>query len=313
MPTFQQLLNLRTKPLDSAIDDWVAMTKKLKELAKDAGDMRTYTEGTTWRGENSAVTRPFVTRTAGQFQSAATQAGSITTLLKGLYSELTAAKAELVAIYEAPPYGVKISPVGVITYVDSADPGRSDIDSLVTRIEAILQRAADADARCAGGLTTLTQDPRHFTSLRFDSLKDAKTIKEQEKQTKLNAVDFTPPEKWGSGTIKPFAEFLGYRSWIGGGQAFVRGDWKGAWEGFLGGEPAAAAGEASKQLEKGTAPVGGARPGVLNSVARFGSKVLGTPVAIVATAVDHYYTPEDEKLNQTRVDAPRAPGKVNYR
>ncbi|MFJ1592539.1 hypothetical protein ACIOD0_20175 [Kitasatospora albolonga] len=288
------------------------MTKKLKELAKDAEDMRTYTQGTSWKGENAAVTKPFVTRTASQFQNAAIQAGSITTLLKGVQSELTAAKAELVAIYETPPYGVKISPVGVITYVESADPGRSDIDALVTRIEAILQRAADADARCAGGLAALTKDPHRFSSEHYDSLKDAETVKEQETRAKLNAVDFTPPEKWGSGTIKPAAEFLGYRSWISGGQAYLRGDFKGAWEGFHGGEPAAAAGKGADFLEKATAPAAGARPGVLNMVSKFAGKVLGTPVAIGATAVDHYYTPEDKRLNETRVDAPGAPGKVRY-
>ncbi|MGY3059456.1 hypothetical protein ACVWZD_003701 [Streptomyces sp. TE3672] len=66
MLVFQQLLNLKTKPLDSAIDDWVAMVKKLKELAKEAGDMSTYAQGTAWKGENASVTKPFVTRTRGR-------------------------------------------------------------------------------------------------------------------------------------------------------------------------------------------------------------------------------------------------------
>lgn len=82
MLLFQQLLNLKTKPLDTAIDDWVAMTKKLKELAKDARDMSAYAEGTAWKGQNAGVTKPFVTRTAGEFEDAVTQASSITNLLR---------------------------------------------------------------------------------------------------------------------------------------------------------------------------------------------------------------------------------------
>ncbi|MFJ8752353.1 hypothetical protein ACIREO_23905 [Streptomyces sp. NPDC102441] len=295
MLVFQQLLNLRTKPLDSAIDDWVAMTKKLRELAKDAGDMSAYAQGTAWKGQNAGVTKPFVTRTAGEFQDAVIQAESLTNLLRGAYSELAKAKAELVEIYGSPPHGLKIDPYGVVIHLESSDPDRSDVDALVTRMEAILQRAADADALCTGGLAALTKDQHQFSSVHYGSLKDAKTLKEQAAQTKLDSAEYLPPEKWGSGTIKPVAEFLSYRSWMGGGEALLRGDVNGAVQGFIGGTPAYAAGEASKHLEKGSilSDVKGMhhRPTALNTVGKFGGKIFGAPVAVVATVVDFAYTP----------------------
>ncbi|XCM29041.1 hypothetical protein ABXI76_06240 [Streptomyces parvus] len=314
---FQQLLNLKTKPLDSAIDDWVAMSKKLGELAKDAKDMSTFARATAWKGENAGVTKPFVTRTAGEFEDAVTQAESITNLLKGAYSELTKAKADLVAVYENPPRGVRIDPYGAVIHMEGADSSQSEVDALVTRMEGILQRAADADARCAGGLVALTKDARQFSSVHLDSLKDARTVEEQAAQTKLDSVEYVRPEKWGSGTVKPVAEFLSYRSWIGGGGALLRLDLNGAVQGFIGGAPAYAAGEASKHLEKGSilSNVNGKhhRPTAINTVGRFGGKIFGAPVAIVATLVDYAYTPSDQKPGDSRVNAPGAPGRVRYR
>ncbi|MFF5772322.1 hypothetical protein ACFY8V_18400 [Streptomyces californicus] len=317
MLLFQQLLNLKTKPLDSAIDDWVTMTKKLKELARDAGDMSAYAKGTAWKGQNAGVTRQFVTKTAEEFQDAVSQAESITNLLKDTCHELTKAKAELVAIYETPPYGLKIDPYGVVVHLEVSGPGKGDAEALIARMEAVLQRAADADARCAGGLAALTKDAHQFSSVHYDSLKDAKTLKEQAAQTKLDVAEYVRPEKWGSGTIKPVAEFLSYRSWIGGGEALLRRDIDGAAQGAIGGLPAFAGGEASKYLEKGAllsdAKGMHHRPGMVNTVGKFGGKIFGAPVAIVATMVDYGYTPSDQKPGDSRVEAPAAPGKVRYR
>ncbi|MFJ8173634.1 hypothetical protein ACIQ64_35135 [Streptomyces sp. NPDC094473] len=316
MLAFQQLLNLRTKPLDSAIDDWVAMAKKLRELAKDAEDMNVFAQGTAWKGQNAGVTKPFITRAAGEFQDAVTQAESITNLLKGAYRELMKAKAELVEIYENPPHGLKIDPYGVVIHLESSDPGSDDVDVLVKRMEAILQRAADADALCTGGLAALTEDPHQFSSVHYASLRDAKTLKEQAAQTKLDTAEYVPPEKWGSGTVKPVAEFLSYRSWMGGGESLLRGDLNGAVQGFIGGTPAYAAGEASKHLEKGSilSDVKGKhhRPTALNTVGKFGGKIFGAPVAVVATVVDFAYTPSKKGPEDTHVDAPAAPGKTRY-
>ncbi|MFD7339609.1 hypothetical protein ACFV98_26890 [Streptomyces violascens] len=81
---------------------------------------------------------------------------------------------------------------------------------------------------------------------------DARTEARQAQLTKTDSQDYTPPQKWGSGTIKPIAEFLSYRSWPDGSEAFLLGDMNGAVQGSIGGTPSAAGGEACKHLAKGS-------------------------------------------------------------
>ncbi|MFH9959777.1 hypothetical protein ACH4PR_00175 [Streptomyces mirabilis] len=151
----------------------------------------------------------------------------------------------------------------------------------------------------------------------YGSLKDASADARQAQQTKTDSVDYAPSAKWGGGTIKPIAEFLSYRSWMGGGEAALHGDLNGAIQGAIGGAPSAAGGEASKHLAKGAllSDVTGKhhRPTFINTIGKFGEKIFGVPVAVVATGVDFYYTPEAPKgPGDTHVDAPGKPGKVRY-
>lgn len=55
------------------------------------------------------------------------------------------------------------------------------------------------------------------------------------------------------------------------------------------------------------------RPTFMNSIGKFGGKIFGAPVAVVATGIDFYYTPSKKELSDTRVEAPAEPGKVRYR
>ncbi|MGW7357847.1 hypothetical protein ACWGI0_14755 [Streptomyces sp. NPDC054802] len=315
MLVFQQLLNLKTKPLDEAIDDWVAMLKKLKELAKGAGDMGTYAQGTAWRGENANVTKPFVTRTAYEFQDAVTQAESILNLLKDAHSTFTKAKADLKTIYENPPKGLTIAPDGVVGYREDSDADEGAAEALLKRMEAVLQRAVDADAACAWGLANLTKDSREFNSLHYGSLKDAAAGAANEAQMRLDELKHQPEPKWGSGTIKPVAEFLSYRSWMNSGEYFLRGDMDKGWKYFMGGAPSASAGLVAGGLEKN---IGGGglhrKPSAVNILGKFGGKVFGAPVAVVATVVDFYYTPpgSNKEPGDEKILAPDAPPRVEY-
>ena len=87
--------------------------------------------------------------------------------------------------------------------------------------------------------------------------------------------------------------------------------------GFIGGTPSFAAGEASKHLEKGSllSDVNGKhhRPTFINTIGKFGGKIFGAPVAVVATGIDFYYTPSKKESGDTYVEAPAAPGRVRYR
>ncbi|MFF8024984.1 hypothetical protein ACFZDJ_28605 [Streptomyces sp. NPDC007896] len=194
---------------------------------------------------------------------------------------------------------------------------QDDFDALQRRIDAITARAAEADSTCSWGLWQLTKDKHEFGSTYYGSLKDASTDARQAQQTKTDSVEYTPPAKWGSRIIKPIAEFLSYRSWMGGAEAALHGDLNGAIQGAIGGAPSAAGGEASKHLAKGAllSDVRGNhhRPTFINTIGKFGEKIFSAPVSVIATGIDFYYTPNQPRTpGDTHVNAPAEPGKVRY-
>lgn len=330
MLTFEALLNVKLGPLNSAAEDWSELLGKLKQLADDADDMGSYAQGTVWKGENATVTKPFVVRISREFRDAVIEAESAYKLLKSAHSEIKTAKAALVEIYENPPSGISISPVGVLSHrvhpdrrgANSTEPvvTQAQFDALRKEIETILNRAAEADEACAWALSELATDTREFSNTSYGSVKDAGETVRQAGKTKLNSVvEYERPSKFGSGTIKPVAEFLGYRAWMNSGEQLVLGNFNKSGEYFAGGAPAAAAGEASKHLEKGSilSDVKGKhhKPTFVNTIGRFGGKIFGAPVAIVATGIDFYYTPpgQAKEPGDTRVVAPQEPSSVRYK
>ncbi|MFE9539320.1 hypothetical protein [Streptomyces sp. NPDC006691] len=327
MPTFEQLLHVTLSPLQSAAEDWAAMAALLKKAAKEAGSMRSLAQGTEWQGENAAVTKPFVVRVSDDFTDAVTEAESIANLLSSAHATIKAAQDDLKALCENPPAGITIHADG--TLIRSAQPPRmssgdpehvvtqDDFGALQLRIDAIIGRAAEADSTCSWGLGQLTKDKNKFGSMYYRSLQDAKTDAKRAQQTKTDWVDYTPPAKWGSGTIKPIAEFLSYRSWMDGGEAALHGDVNGAIQGAIGGSPSAAGGEASKHLAKGSllSDVTGKhhRPTFINSIGKVGLKVFSVPVSVVATGIDFSYSPNQPRNpGDTHVETPEEPGKVKY-
>ncbi|MFB6534857.1 hypothetical protein ACFCY8_21280 [Streptomyces noursei] len=324
--TFEELLHVNLASLRSAADAWAAMAALLKKVAKEAGQMRSLAQGTDWKGENATVTKPFVVRTSDEFTDAVTEAESIGHLLSDAHDKIKAARDDLRRLCENPPTGITLHADGSMS--ESAQPRptshgdpqhtvtQDDFDALQRRIDAIIGRAEEADSTCSWGLGRITKDKHKFNSQYYGSLKDARIDAQQVAQSKTDSVDYTPPKKWGSGIIKPIAEFLSYRSWMEGGEAALRMDLNGALQGAIGGTPSAAAGEASKHLEKGSilSDVRGVhhRPTFINKVGKLGGKVFGWPVAVIATGVDFYYTPTKYKPGDTHVEAPAEPGKVKY-
>ncbi|PKV87247.1 hypothetical protein BX283_4843 [Streptomyces sp. TLI_146] len=57
------------------------------------------------------------------------------------------------------------------------------------------------------------------------------------------------------------------------------------------------------------------KPSPVNALGRFGGKIFGAPVAVVATGIDFHYTPpgENKQPGDTKVVAPGAPGSVKYK
>ncbi|MEU1896104.1 DUF6571 family protein [Streptomyces pristinaespiralis] len=197
MPTFEQLLNAKLGPLDTAVTEWTEMITKLTQLQTDAKAMKTKSDKATWKGENASVTKEFVTKTAKEFNDAVTEAESVRDLLKDAHALLKTAQSDLKAAYENPPPGITVYPDGVLSHTvhpdrrskDSTEPlaTEAQFDHYRRKLEGILQRAAEADELCAWGLRALIKNhPNDFGSTDLGGVADAKRMRAEEKQQAEN-------------------------------------------------------------------------------------------------------------------------------
>ncbi|WP_329113308.1 DUF6571 family protein [Streptomyces sp. NBC_01353] len=197
MPSFEQLLNAKFGPLDTAVTQWTEMITKLTSLQTDAKAMKSKADKSTWKGENASVTKEFVTKTAKEFSDAVTEAESVRDLLKDADTLLKTAQSDLKAAYENPPPGITIYPNGVLSH--SVHPDRRSKDStenvateaqfnaLREKLEGILKRAAEADELCAWGLRALIKNhPNDFGSTDLGGVADAKKMRAEEQQQAEN-------------------------------------------------------------------------------------------------------------------------------
>ncbi|MFE2285093.1 DUF6571 family protein [Streptomyces sp. NPDC059443] len=197
MPDFEQLLNAKLGPMDTAVTQWTEMVARLTQLKTDASAMKGKADKSTWRGENAAVTKEFVTKTAKEFGDAVTEAESVRDLLQDAHTLLKTAQDDLKATYENPPPGITIYPNGVLSHrvhpdrrsKDSTEPiaTEAQFDALRGKIEGILQRANEADELCAWGLRALVKNhPNDFGSTDLGGVADAKRMRAEEKQQTEN-------------------------------------------------------------------------------------------------------------------------------
>lgn len=197
MPTFEQLLNAKLGPMDTAVTQWTEMIAKLAQLKTDASAMKSKADKSTWRGENASVTKEFVAKTAKEFGDAVTEVESVRDLLQDAHTLFKTAHDDLKATYENPPPGITIYPNGVLSHrvhpdrrsKDSTEPiaTEAQFDALRGKIEGILQRANEADELCAWGLRALVKNHSNdFGSTDLGGVDDAKKMRAEEKQQTEN-------------------------------------------------------------------------------------------------------------------------------
>ncbi|MDT0543504.1 MULTISPECIES: hypothetical protein [Streptomyces] len=182
--TFEHVLHARLSRLNDAVEDWSAMITKLEELADEArSGLKARSDTARWEGANAAVTRPFVDKTAQEFEDALTQATSIRNVLRDALAAFTAAKEALRQIADHPPTGVTIWPDGVVVRslhpdrrgTGNTDPGPSaeTVDAVRDRIKHAVDQAAEADETVARALDDiLAGHPYDFGSDHYTSLED---------------------------------------------------------------------------------------------------------------------------------------------
>ncbi|MFB6877973.1 hypothetical protein [Streptomyces sp. NPDC056323] len=118
MLTFDDVVNAPVGKLKEAADDWSEMVTKLAKLADDARQgMKAKSDKARWQGANSDVTKPFIAKTAKEFEDAEAQAKGIKLLLADAHTSFKTAKDALVRIRdeEGPAAGIHVDAKGKVT------------------------------------------------------------------------------------------------------------------------------------------------------------------------------------------------------
>ena len=189
--TYSDLYGVSLSDLASAVEDWNSMVTKLKKLADDArSGMVAKADKARWRGENAGVTKPFIKKTAKEFDDAAAQAESIKNVLKDAHADLVSIQSDLKkAVEDGRKQGIRVHDKGDGTVQCTFDQASGDgssaekeakeqkkavgqalerrINKLIARAEEIDDSAAQALKKSHGG------DTHNFGHATYSSLDDA--------------------------------------------------------------------------------------------------------------------------------------------
>ncbi|HZG05122.1 MAG TPA: DUF6571 family protein [Streptomyces sp.] len=184
--TYSDLYTVSLSGLSAAVADWESMVTKLEKLADDArSGMVAKADKAQWRGENAGVTKPFVHKTAKEFDDAAAQAESIKNVLKDAHADLSAVQSELKnAVENGRKQGIKVVDKGDGTvwcvFEHSPDNGgpteqqREVPKGLERRINQLIARAEEIDNSAARALKkSHGGDTHNFGHAKYSSLDDA--------------------------------------------------------------------------------------------------------------------------------------------
>ncbi|MFF6777847.1 hypothetical protein ACFY8W_30455 [Streptomyces sp. NPDC012637] len=190
MLTFDNVYQAPLGKMKAAADRWSEMKGKLDTLAVDARKtMAAKAKAEDWRGVNAEVTKPFIDKTAKEFEDAAKAADGIHKILEDGYNAFKKAKADLTTIVEtdAPHQGLVVKSNGVVEaafslernavanydrdHAEALRKQRVDIAALQRRLDAVIEKCDDADVACSNALkANITGDKHNFSAPRYGSL-----------------------------------------------------------------------------------------------------------------------------------------------
>ncbi|MFD9215706.1 hypothetical protein ACFVY9_21895 [Streptomyces sp. NPDC059544] len=152
--------------LNTAIGDWGTVVKNLTTLEKRArDDMKAKADRAAWAGVNAAVSRGFISKTAGEFSDALTQATSLHNILKDTYDELVGYRDQLKQALDngfekdkLSVYGEKGGGFRVVAAVHPEPPGTQEkAEALRDKIQGLLGQATTSDSTAARALKAIAE------------------------------------------------------------------------------------------------------------------------------------------------------------
>ncbi|MGW6310545.1 hypothetical protein [Streptomyces niveus] len=162
---FESLRQGDFSSLGTAVNDWSSVVKSLTTMEKNArDDFKAKVDKADWSGANATVTREFVTKTAGEFTDALTQATTIRDILRDTKDELVTYRDELNRAIED-GWAKKLSVVGTAdngfkVYVNvHPEPANSAqlAETLRDTLQGILNKATTSDSTAARVLRAIAE------------------------------------------------------------------------------------------------------------------------------------------------------------
>ncbi len=187
MLTYENVMNAPLDKLQTAVTDWTAMAGKLDEMAEAARNgMKAKSDKAEWSGVTAGVARPFVDKTAKEFEDAAKAAKGMHQVLADAHATFKAARDELKKLAaEAPAAGFQIDASGRVTAVPLPTEGernaaRHDPDyqqalnanrnAWQSRVNRAVEDAQDADDSLVRALRANLADEHDFSGAQFTTL-----------------------------------------------------------------------------------------------------------------------------------------------
>ncbi|MFJ9343684.1 hypothetical protein ACIRP0_31040 [Streptomyces sp. NPDC101733] len=187
MLTYENVLNAPLDKLQTAAGDWQAMVSKLEELAENARNgMKATSDKAEWSGVTAGVARPFVDKTAKEFEDAAKEAKGVHLVLADAHTTFKAAREQLKKLAEdAPAAGFRIDEAGRVTALPLATEGernaarhdpdyqeslRKNRDLWQERVNRAVEDAQDADDSLVRVLQANVVEEHNFGGPKFETL-----------------------------------------------------------------------------------------------------------------------------------------------
>ncbi|MER7692894.1 DUF6571 family protein [Streptomyces sp. NPDC097610] len=202
--------------LGTAIDDWTRVVGNLETLEKNAREgLKGLADKANWSGVNATVSREFITKTAGEFTDAHTEASTIRNILKDTHEELVSYHEQL---NEAISRGLKKNLTvmdtgnGSFTVTMNIHPDRAakgttvpdhseqDVTELRDDVQRILGRATHSDETASEALRAIVEQAEYgFSGASYGDRDSAtKALEDAEKYANLikNKGDSMSPQEF---------------------------------------------------------------------------------------------------------------------
>lgn len=194
MLTVEDLLGLPLGGLESAVDDWEVVARRLHELADGRGGaesaalLRSKAERADWRGVNATVGKSFVVKTAAEFDDAATSARSVLAVLHDALQAFTRHRRDMThVVNDAARLSIRVTARGDAeprTARGDAVPGGAKADgptdeqiaAVERNAKRVLGEAEDTDRITARALRTLARGKHDFSGTAVRGLAHADSL-----------------------------------------------------------------------------------------------------------------------------------------